>query len=137
MAKYKVVFLGPEDDKLEYERAEMADLDIEFVKANPSSEGEAMEVVKDADAIMNRAGWGSEQFIKSTKKCKVLAVYSHGFNHIDAEAATEHGIMITIGAGMCAEEVSYQAVTFAFALNRKLPVKFREQIGRVQPCRIA
>ena len=34
MAKYKVVFLGPEDDKLEYEQAEMADLDVEFVKAN-------------------------------------------------------------------------------------------------------
>jgi len=68
MAKYKVVFLGPEDDKLEYEQAEMADLDVEFVKANPKSEGEAMEVVKDADAILNRAGWGSEQFIKSTKK---------------------------------------------------------------------
>ena len=92
MAKYKVVFLGPEDDNLEYEKAEMADLDVEFVKANPRSEGEAMEIVKDADAILNRAGWGSEQFIKSTKHCKVLAVYSHGFNHIDAEAATEHGI---------------------------------------------
>ena len=95
MAKYKVVFLGPEDDKLEYERAEMADLDIEFVKANPSSEGEAMEVVKDADAIMNRAGWGSEQFIKSTKKCKVLAVYSHGFNHID-DPFNDYDGMITI-----------------------------------------
>ena len=120
MAKYKVVFLGPEDDKLEYEQAEMADLDVEFVKANPKSEGEAMEVVKDADAILNRAGWGSEQFIKSTKNCKVLAVYSHGFNHIDAEAATEHGMMITNGAGMCAEEVSNQAVAFTLALNRQV-----------------
>ena len=63
MAKYKVVFLGPEDDKLEYERAEMADLDIEFVKANPSSEGEAMEVVKDADAIMNCSLPQPAQFI--------------------------------------------------------------------------
>ena len=36
MAKYKVVFLGPEDDSLEYEKAEMADLDVEFVKANPN-----------------------------------------------------------------------------------------------------
>ena len=120
MAKYKVVFLGPEDDKLEYEQAEMADLDVEFVKANPKSEGEAMEVVKDADAILNRAGWGSEQFIKSTKNCKVLAVYSHGFNHVDAEAATEHGMMITNGAGMCAEEVSNQAVAFTLALNRQV-----------------
>ena len=98
----------------------MADLDVEFVKANPRSEGEAMEIVKDADAILNRAGWGSEQFIKSTKHCKVLAVYSHGFNHIDAEAATEHGMMVTNGAGMCAEEVSNQAVAFTLALNRQV-----------------
>ena len=89
MAKYKVVFLGPEDDKLEYEQAEMADLDVEFVKANPKSEGEAMEVVKDADAILNRAGWGSEQFIKSTKNCKVLAnlrLYLNRLYHLDSSA---------------------------------------------------
>ena len=95
MAKYQVVVLGGDtEDPLEHERAEMADLDVEFVQVNPSSEGEAMEAVKEADAIMMRGGWGTEQVIKATEHCQVLAVYSHGFNHIDTDACTEKGIIV-------------------------------------------
>ena len=46
MAKYKVVFLGPEDDSLEYEKAEMADLDVEFQKALETSSDTTAIVAK-------------------------------------------------------------------------------------------
>lgn len=121
MAKQRVVVLGPTtDDPLHHERAEMADLDVEFVQEAPKSEGEAIEAVRGADAIMMRGGWGTEQVIRAADAAKVLAVYSHGFNHIDVEAATDMGIIVTNGAGMCAEEVSNQAVTMALALNRQV-----------------
>ena len=121
MAKHRVVVLGPDtNDPLHHERAEMADLDIEFVQEAPTSEGEAMEAVRGADAIMMMGGWGTEQVIKAADQAQVLAVYSHGFNHIDVDAATDMGIVVTNGAGMCAEEVSNQAVTMALALNRQV-----------------
>lgn len=121
MARQKVVVLGGDvNDPLEHERAEMADLDVEFILVNPASEGEAMEAVKEADAVMMRGNWGTEQVIKATDHCKVLAVYSHGFNHIDVDACTDKGIILTNGAGMCAEEVSNQAVTMILALNRQI-----------------
>jgi D-3-phosphoglycerate dehydrogenase len=121
MAKQRVVVLGPTtDDPLYHERAEMADLDVEFIQESPQSEGEAIEAVRGADAIMMRGGWGTEQVIRAADQAQVLAVYSHGFNHIDVEAATDMGIIVTNGAGMCAEEVSNQAVTFALALNRQV-----------------
>ena len=121
MAEYKVVVLGGEDeDPLSHERAEMSDLDIVFVQVNPSSEGEAMETVKGADAIMMKGNWGTEQIIKSTDKCQVIAVYSHGFDHIDSDACTQKGIILTNGGGMCAEEVSNQAVTMILSLNRQI-----------------
>ncbi len=121
MAPQRVVVLGGDvDDPLEHERAEMVDLDVEFIQVNPDSEGEAMEAVKEADAIMMRGNWGTEQVIKATDHCQVLAVYSHGFNHIDVEACTEEGIILTNGGGMCAEEVSNQAVTMVLALNRQI-----------------
>ena len=45
MAKQRVVVLGPTtDDPLYHERAEMADLDVEFVQESPKSEGEAIEI---------------------------------------------------------------------------------------------
>jgi phosphoglycerate dehydrogenase-like enzyme len=119
MAKQRVVVLGPTtDDPLHHERAEMADLDVEFIQEAPQSEGEAIEAVRGADAIMMKGGWGTEQVIRAADDAKVLAVYSHGFNHIDVEAATDMGIIVTNGAGMCAEEVSNQAVTMALSLNR-------------------
>ncbi|MGY8879573.1 MAG: C-terminal binding protein [Dehalococcoidia bacterium] len=119
MAKHRVVVLGPvTDDPLHHERAEMADFDVEFVQEAPQSEGEAIEAVRGADAIMMRGGWGTEQVIRAADAAKVLAVYSHGFNHIDVDAATDMGIIVTNGAGMCAEEVSNQAVTMTLALNR-------------------
>ena len=121
MAKQRVVVLGPTtDDPLHHERAEMADLDVEFVQEAPQSEGEAIEAVRGADAIMMRGGWGTEQVIRAADAAKVLAVYSHGFNHIDVDAATDMGIIVTNGAGMCAEEVSNQAVTMALSLNRQI-----------------
>ena len=54
----------------------MADLDVEFVKANPKSEGEAMEVVKDADAILNRAGWEVNNSSNPQKIVSFSSVFS-------------------------------------------------------------
>lgn len=120
MARYKVVVLGSENDPLEIERSELSGIDCEVVQTSPDSEGEAMEAVRDADAILMRGPWGTEQVINATEHCQVLAVYSHGFNHIDAAACTKKGIILTNGAGMCAEEVSNQAVAMVLALSRKL-----------------
>ena len=46
MARQKVVVLGGDvNDPLEHERAEMADLDVEFILVNPASEGEGDEAL--------------------------------------------------------------------------------------------
>ena len=120
MAKYKVVVLGSEDDPLEAEREELADIDCEIMQAKPTSEGEAMELVRDVDAILMRGPWGTEQVINATQNCQVLSVYSHGFNHIDSEACTDKGIILTNGAGMCFEEVSDQACAYIMTLYRQI-----------------
>ena len=70
MAKYKVVVLGSEDAPLEAEREELAGIDCEIIQTKPTSEGEAMEAVKDADAILMRGPWGTEQVINATENCQ-------------------------------------------------------------------
>ena len=81
-------------------------------KPTQQSEGEAIELVRDADALMMRSTpYQGEQVIRAAEKAQVLAVYSHGFNQIDTDVCNEMGIIITNGAGMCMEEVSNQAVT--------------------------
>ncbi|MBI4307159.1 MAG: C-terminal binding protein [Chloroflexi bacterium] len=120
MPKQKIVIFGRAGDPLTYERAEFADLSCEIIQADPKSEGEAMEIVKDADAIMGGNWWQNDRVISAAEKCQVLAVYSHGFNHVDVDACTMKGIIVTNSAGMCAEEVSNQAIAFLFALNRQV-----------------
>jgi len=121
VAKYRVVVVGAdESDPLEHERAELKDIDCELIAEDPQSEGEAMEAVREADAILLRGRWGTEQVIKTTRRCQILAVYAHGFNWVDIDACNEKGIILTNGIGMCSEEVSNQAVAFMLALNRKL-----------------
>ena len=121
VAKYRVVVLGADqNDPLEHERAELKDIDCEIVAEQPQSEGEAMEAVREADAIFMRGRWGTEQVIKATRHCQILAVYAHGFDWVDTDACNEEGIILTNGMGMCSEEVSNQAVAFVLALNRRL-----------------
>lgn len=121
MAKYRVVVLGSEDsDQLEIEREELKDIDCELVYESPKSEGEAMEAVREADAIMMRVRYATEQVINATEHCQVLAVSAHGFDWVDVDALNEKGIILTNGAGMCNEEVANSAVAFTLALNRKL-----------------
>ncbi len=131
MAKFKVVVLGTEDAPLEAEREELADIDCEIIQTKPESEGEAMEAVRDADAILMRGPWGTEQVINATQNCQVLAVYSHGFNHIDSEACTDKGIIVTNGAGMCFEEVSDQACAYIMSLYRQIvPANIAVKAGK-------
>ncbi len=131
MAKYKVVVLGSEDAPLDAEREELAGIDCEIIQTKPTSEGEAMEAVKDADAILMRGPWGTEQIINATENCQVLAVYAHGFNHIDSETCTEKGIIVTNAAGMCFEEVSDQACAYVMSLYRQIvPANIMVKAGR-------
>ena len=121
MAKHKVVILNTDPNlSTSYEEAEFAGMDIELAVERPESEGEAIEAVRDADAIMMRAPWGTDAVIRAATKAKVVAVYGHGFDNIDVEACNDMGIIVTNSAGICAEEVSDQAVAMCLALNRQI-----------------
>ena len=72
MAKFKVVILSAETEtNTEYKEAEFAGLDVELAVERPDSEGEAMEAVRDADAVMMKAKWGTSAVIRAAEKAKV------------------------------------------------------------------
>ena len=119
-AKRKVVFLGPEDDPLTYERAELEGMDVEIIQVNPESEGEAIEAVKDAAVVLARGYAMKDPVLREMEQGAGVIVYSHGFDHMDVDSATEHGIMVANGAGMCAEEVSDQACALILDLARQI-----------------
>lgn len=63
----------------------------------------------------------SAEDIRGLNSCKIISVTGGGYNHVDIEAATRQGIVVTYVPGYCLEEVSDHAIALILALNRRLP----------------
>ena len=96
-------------------------LDYELDKYECSSDGEIIEAMTGADIVINAGGVPiSREVIEETEGVQAIMVGSHGFNHIDHEAATDQSIMVVNAAGFCTEEVSNHAVVMILACAKKL-----------------
>ena len=72
------------------------------------------------DIVINAGVPLSREVIEETEGVQAILVGSHGFNHIDHEAATDQGIMVVNSAGFCTEEVSNHAILLLLACAKKL-----------------
>lgn len=96
-------------------------LDYELDKYECSSDGETIEAMTGADIVINAGGVEiPREVIEETEGVQAILVGSHGFNHIDHEAATDQSIMVVNAAGFCTEEVSNHAVVMILACAKKL-----------------
>ncbi len=95
-------------------------LDYELEKFECASDGETIEAMAGADIVINAGVPISREVIEETEGVQAIMVGSHGFNHIDHEAATEQGIMVVNSAGFCTEEVSNHAILLLLACAKKL-----------------
>ena len=95
-------------------------LDYELEKFECQSDGEAIEAMAGADIVINAGVELSREVIEETEGVQAILVGSHGFNHIDHEAATDEGIMVVNSAGFCTEEVSNHAITLLLACAKKI-----------------
>ena len=96
-------------------------LDYELDKYECSSDGETIEAMTGADIVINAGGVEiPREVIEEVEGVQAILVGSHGFNHIDHEAATDQSIMVVNAAGFCTEEVSNHAVVMILACAKKL-----------------
>ena len=95
-------------------------LDYELEKFACASDGEVIEAMAGADIVINGGVPLSREVIEETEGVQAILVGSHGFNHIDHEAATDQGIMVVNSAGFCTEEVSNHAIMLLLACAKKL-----------------
>ncbi len=95
-------------------------LDYELEKFACASAGETIEAMAGADIVIDAGVPLPREVIEETEGVQAILVGSHGFNHIDHEAATDQGIMLVNSAGFCTEEVSNHAIMFVLACAKKL-----------------
>lgn len=76
---------------------------------------------RDADALLPGYASITRKVIASLPRLKVVALMSMGFDEVDVEAATEHGVWVTNVPGAATEEVATHALALLLASVRQLP----------------
>lgn len=77
--------------------------------------------LRDVDVVLNRAYTRFDASVLSQmERCRAIVQPSTGYDVIDVDAATEHGIVVINLPFQCLDEVVNHAIAFILALNRKL-----------------
>jgi len=99
-----------------------AGLDVEFVRINCTTEDEIISVARDADAVIGVASFQpfSRRVIERLDKCRLIMSMGIGFEKLDLEAATEHGILAANVPDYCLEEMSDHTMALILACTRKI-----------------
>ena len=92
----------------------------EYVEIPCQTESEIIEATADADAVFAPAESFSRRVIEHMKRCRIISVAGTGCDHVDLDAATEHGICVSNVPEYCSEEVSDQAMALLLACARKV-----------------
>ena len=120
MTQKIAVISGSGEANTELIEEQIQGLDYELEKFECASDGEAIEAMAGADIVINAGVPLSREVIEETEGVQAILVGSHGFNHIDHQAATDQGIMLINSAGFCTEEVSNHAILLLLACAKKL-----------------
>jgi len=121
------------------EQEELANLNVELVLAECSTEEEVGEACKDADGVITRLAPVGADAIAKMEKCRVISRYGVGVDNVDVAAATARKIPVANVRDYCNEEVSDQALALLMACVRRVSSRDRQvragmwDIGATEP----
>ncbi len=118
----KVAFIGRSTPDTTLIENGLEGIDYEIETHVVETQGEIIEACKGADVILNGGVEMPREVIDEIDAAQAIIVGSHGFNHIDHNAATDNGIMLINSAGFCTEEVSNHAILMLMACAKKLTI---------------
>lgn len=124
----KIVFFNAEDQRDLLVESRMVDpSEFQLELCNNCADEEMGEVCADADGVITIYSSVNEKALSQMKKCKVVALQSIGYNNIDLEAVTRHGVAAANAPGFCAKEVATHAVALILACSRQV-VQLSERV---------
>jgi len=84
------------------------------------SEDQLLEMVHDADGVITLMEPFTRKVIEKLTNCKVIAAMSVGYENIDVDAATDHGICVCNVPDYCLDEMTDHAMALLLACARKI-----------------
>src|SRR5688500_14567196 len=109
---------GDTDDTIEAERKTLAEVGAELVTVPVAEQDRLFSLLPKADGLLGVSQIDAEM-ISVLQRCRGIVTVSHGFNHIDLDAATDAGIPVA-NVFFCHREVANHTVMFLLAATRKL-----------------
>lgn len=116
---FKVVMIVPHP-MLPHSEEAYREIGAEFITRPCHTEDEIIAAAQDADVVLTMMGPMTRKVIERLDRCKLIYNIGTGYEAIDLEAATEHGICVSYPDGYCTEEVAEHAIAFILACARKL-----------------
>ena len=84
------------------------------------SEDQLLEYVHDADAVVTLIEPFTRKVMEKLTNCKVIVAMSVGYENIDVDAATDHGICVCNVPDYCLDEMTDHAMALLLACARKI-----------------
>lgn len=107
---------GARLDKKEY--LKIAD---EFVVIPCQTEDEIIAAARDADVVQTFLQPFTERVIGSLERCRLIQSTGTGYEGIDIQAATDHGICVSYPGDYSRDEVAEHTIALLLACARKIP----------------
>lgn len=106
---------------IELEKKILKQIDAEVIHSENLRSPEALEAVKQADAVMVTLDRVTSEIIGSMERCRIISRAGTGLDTIDIPAATARGIWVTYVPDYSIDEVSAHAIALLLALARGIP----------------
>ena len=119
--KPKVVIAYTGFGDIELEKKILSQIDAEVVHSENLRSPEALEAVKDADAVMVTLERVTGDIIRSMSRCRIISRAGTGLDTIDIPVATECCIWVTYVPDYSIDEVSAHAIALLMSLARGIP----------------
>ena len=122
MAQFHVVVTDDRyQGQYDIERSVLQSVDAELVIHDLTSEDQAMDVLREADAVLANLFPVGAPLIACMNRCQIISRYGVGYDNVDVGAATEKGIWVANVPDYAGEDVSDHAMALLMASVRKIP----------------
>lgn len=121
MSKSRVLFTRILPDKVMDEADKLFDLTVRD-SAIPMTEAEAIQSLEEYDAIVPTLGddFNTDVFPKANNlRCKILANFGAGYNHIEVSAAKDNGVTVTNTPGAVTDATADIALSLILMTARR------------------
>ena len=106
-----------------------AEAGVELEGAQAKSPEEIIEAAAGADGLLVQYGEVTEEVFEARPEIQVVGRYGIGFDSVDIDAATEHGVSVVNVPSYCLDEVSTHAMALILGCVRKVALFDREIKG--------